>query len=137
MRKKRIIYDTKAWIRIVEALFAILIVAGGLFLVMSRQAEKKDLGDEINLKQRQILETISKENRLRNAVITNDSATIDEAVRLMIPDTWNYKIKICALSEICSLGQYIEKDVYVSEVVIATNITNYSPKKLRLFVWSL
>ena len=54
----------------------------------------------------------------------------------MIPVSWNYATEICELDSICnSASTPNDKEVYTTEVVITSTLTQYSPKKLRFFVW--
>ncbi len=132
MQKK----DIKAWLRIVEAIIAILIVMGVVLVVLSRQNYGFDADERIYETQRQVLNIISKNNGLRTYVLTGNNAEINNAISDMVPTTWNYTVEICELDSICSsVLTPNDKEVYVTEIVITSTLDDYGPKKLRFFVW--
>lgn len=132
MRKK----DIKAWLRIVEAFIAVLIVMGVVLVVLSKQSPGANISEGIYEKQRHILNIISKNDSLRAFVLTGNNAEINNAISNMVPITWNYATEICELDSICnSVSTPNDKEVYTTEIVITSTLTQYSPKKLRFFVW--
>ncbi len=131
--------DRKAWIRILEAFLAILLILGSLLVIMSRKAPETNISDEIYTKQRQILDMISKNNSLRNDIIIEDNTKVNEAIFRLVPNSWNFTTNICDINLNCpnpvGADEIIDKDVYATEVLVTSNLTYYSPKKLRFFVW--
>ncbi len=130
--------NKKAWLRIVEAVIAVLIVASVLLIVLSRQSPKQDKSEEIYEKQRAILNQISQNITLRGYVIDaneeNDDE-IEEFVKKNAPVGWEFRLKICDVEKVCALGEYIEKNIYSQEIIISSTLEEYNPKKLKLFVW--
>jgi hypothetical protein len=134
MDKKR--YNKKAWLRILEAVIAITLIVGTIIYIMSTNAPRKDISSSVYEKEKYILELISNNNTLRGDIISNKYYNVNSTVRSLIPATWDFDTKICTLEDICNkLDIPIEKDIYASEVVVASNETKYDPKKLRLFIW--
>ncbi|MEK6936268.1 MAG: hypothetical protein AABW67_05765 [Nanoarchaeota archaeon] len=134
MQRKRT--DRKAWIRIVEVLIAILIITGAVLVTLSKQDNKKDISNEVYQTQRDVLEIISKNESLRNEIISGQNTQVNNTILKMIPATWNFDAQICNLNDICNSDSTpLDKEVYVSEVMITTNLTQYKPQKLRFFVW--
>lgn len=131
--------DRKAWIRIVEAFLAILIIIGAVLIIISRQEPKIDISQDVYEKQRQILDVISKNNSLREKIIIGENLEVNNIILKLAPGSWNFAINICELDKICSnpveSTEIYEKNVYVTEVIVTSNLTKYSPKKLRFFVW--
>jgi hypothetical protein len=133
--------DRKAWIRILEAFIAIMIIMGSLIVIISKQPKSAGISDEIYSKQRQILDTVSKNTSLRSEVLSGDinSILLNQAINELSPASWNYSINICNLSQICTNpannADYMSKDVYATEMVISSDLITYNPKKLRFFVW--
>ena len=128
--------DIKAWLRIVEAFIAILIVMGVVLVVLSNQGAGKDIGEDIYEKQRQVLNIISKNNGMRAYVLAGNNAEINNFISDMVPANWNYAIEICDLDSICnSVSTPNDKEIYTTEVVITSTLNDYNPKKLRFFVW--
>tara|TARA_Y100000034_G_C6903455_1_gene418571 strand:+ start:1758 stop:2183 length:426 start_codon:yes stop_codon:yes gene_type:complete len=139
MRRK----ETKAWIRILEVFIAILIVMGTVLIIMTRNAPRLDISDNVYEKQRQILKIVSKNDSLRAEIIdpsvSANNPVVNNAIDKMLPNPWSFATNICELDLVCSnptsSQETFEKDVYATEVIITSNLTEYSPKKLRFFVW--
>jgi cysteine-rich repeat protein len=129
--------DRKAWIRIVEALIAILIISGTLFYLVSR-SEGGEVGSIINERQSQILDILAKNESYRELIINDNEPNrkiINETIKKMIPATWGFNFNICEIEKICPADVPLDRDVYVSERVISSTLTQYSPKKIRFYVW--
>jgi len=127
--------NKKAWLRIFEAFVAILLVLGVLIVMVTRSYSNKGGGESIQETQRFILEQISANDELRKDILQENNAHVNETIVSMIPSHWNFETRICNLSAVCGMSNYIEKDVYADEILITGNLTFYNPKKLRLFVW--
>ncbi len=131
--------DTKAWIRILEVFIAILIIMSSFLIILSRRGPISDINDEVYEKQRQIINIISKNNDLRADIISGNNMNVDNKISQMIPSHWSFATRICGLDEVCplDLAKVYEQgfEVYSTEVVVTSNLTQYSPKKLRFFVW--
>ena len=127
--------DRKAWLRIIEAFLAILIIMGALLIIMAREKTNIDISEEVYEKQRQILNIISKNDNLRTDVISGNNINVDNTIRQIVPETWNFTTKICGLNDICNTNTPYEKEVYATEIIITSTLTEYNPKKLKFFVW--
>jgi hypothetical protein len=128
--------NKKAWLRIVEAVIAILIIAGAVLYFTINQTKKTDISGIVFERQTKILEVISKNESLRNSVITENKTEVESYISRVIPSSWNFSINICELDDICNRGATPnDRDIYVSERMITSTLINYSPKKIRFFVW--
>ena len=128
----------RGWVRILEAVLAIMIISGILIFVYSRNVEQNDQSEYVYNLQRQILSQISSDDLLRAKVLEGDVSFLEDYISESVPSSLNFAIKICeADSEIYCNIEYVEGDVYVEEVFVSTNIDSptFSPKKLRMFVW--
>ena len=131
--------ERKGWLRIVEAFLAVLIIIGAVIVILARQEQGPDISDSVYEKQRQILELISKNDDLRAEIVSDsgDKTKVDNFILNLIPSSWDFTTKICELNDICSRpGGYENKEVYATEIIITSTLTQYSPKKLRFFVWA-
>lgn len=125
----------RGWLKIVEVFVAVLIIISAVLVIMSRSDPKPDSEPIIYEKQQHILDLISKNNSLRQDIISNDNTRINSLITSLVPLTWNFETKICEIDEICSYSAPAGKEVYTSEVVVTSTLRDYSPKKLKLFVW--
>jgi len=138
MRNKR------GWIRILEATIAVLIVTSVLVIVYSGHKEvDTGFGDYLFNIQNKILKDISGDNYYRSLVLNGSSASVGElndfaGESIYLP--FNYSLIVCDLGEPCKMDAgllvyTLNKEVYSEEEIIASNITNYAPKKVKIFIW--
>lgn len=125
--------NKKAWLRIVEAFIAVLIIASVL-LVLATRPPKQERTDMHEL-QRHILEQVSLNETLRGEILENNKTNTELFINKTLPYYYNFTIKICEIEEVCGMPFYLEKEIYADEILIASNLTHYEPKKLKLFVW--
>lgn len=126
--------NKKAWMKIVEAVIAIMIIVSVLiFMIVNapRYGEQENL---IEI-QRNILEQISSNNTLREDVLMDNNESIIKFIQDVKPAYLNFTARICNVSDVCGMPFYINKEVYADEILISSTLTKYSPKKLKLFVW--
>jgi len=128
--------NKKAWVRIVEAFIAITLLFSVFITIYVRQSSKIDISEEIYSLQEAILKQISNSESLRSYVLNNNTEAILEFIdnTKLVPPSLNYTIKICNLDEICSMDSY-QKEVFASETVISSTLTEYSPKVIKIFMW--
>lgn len=126
-----------------EATIAIMIFSSVLLIIYSQQTTTTDLGDNIYVIQKKVLNEISLNEDLRNKVLEGDKNYLNEFTKNYFPFYLNYSFEICDLTNsnhVCTLklDDYtilMEKNVFVEDTIIAANLTDYSPKIVRIFVW--
>lgn len=134
---RKIKYNKKAWLRILEAFLAVLVVLSAVLIIMVKQKPETDINEEVYERQRQVLDIISKNNSLRNDILMQNNTRINSLILNLVPGNWNYSTNICNISLICpNPVQVYETEVHTTEIIITSNLTKYSPKKLRFFVWA-
>ncbi len=130
-----------AWIRIAEAVAAILIVSGVLLFVYSKSFEGPSKADYVYNLQKEILDVISSNESLRQAALTDNEGLLNSFVSTRIPSSFNSSVKVCLLgtgSNIgCNLNFQVDKSLYVEEIIVSTNLDteSFQPRRVRLFVW--
>ncbi len=131
----------RGWIRIAEAVAAILIVSGVLLFVYSRGIEGPNNADYIYSLQMGVLDSIASDESLRQAALAYDETSLNNFALSRIPSSFNLSVKVCDLGTGttlgCNLGFQVDKNIYVEEVIVASNLTYYdnAPRRVRLFVW--
>jgi len=129
--------NKKAWIRIVEAFIAILLVMGAILFIFVGQDQIPDISEDVHERQSQILDVIVKNETLRNDIIHEYKGRVDGILENMIPASWDFETKICDVDDLCNLDiTPNDRDVYVAERLVTSSLTEYSPKKIRFFVWA-
>ena len=139
--------NKRAWLRILEATIAIMIIAGVLIVVYSRQGEKEDLSDYIYTLQKEILKGISLDSELRNATFSDNEQALTDFAETKVPASLEFEIRICNLTlnneaAPCKLSSSTaarmlqeKKDVFSEEIVFAGDYQIYAPRKVKLFIW--
>ncbi|NCO11781.1 hypothetical protein CO038_04870 [Candidatus Pacearchaeota archaeon CG_4_9_14_0_2_um_filter_39_13] len=134
-------------LRIAEATIAILIIISFLILVQvrGRSADSVDFGDRVY----EVLEEIAKNPAIRQEIFIEDN--FDESrfvkedsqiyifARERIPESYlTVEIRACEeIDKICSLGEFVEGEVYTGQRVIVPGVegTGFRSKKLAIFVY--
>lgn len=138
------IKNKKAFLRIIEVMLAITILSGIVLYTyyLSSPVRYRSLEDYIETYQKKILYEITNNNELRNLVLVGNESESELNNYFFVPENLNYSIRICefSASKPCNLDndlfvKLIEKEIYVDETIITANLTYYSPKQVRLFIW--
>ncbi len=129
------------WIRILEVMIAITILSGVIIFVYTTRVDSVSLNGYVYSYQKEILSGISIDEELRGVILNDDKDAVMDSI--VLPINLNFTIKICDLTNPptpCNMDSdlfilLLEKDVYVSEIIVASNLTKYAPKKVKLFIW--
>lgn len=137
--------DKKAWIKIIEASLAVLIVLGAIMVLAPIEKSKNvDVSERVYEKERQILDIIAHDDDLREKVLSSISDPskmndVKDYISKGIPGTWNYDLCIVRIDQTCTpLNIPYDRDVYVSETIVTSTLSlfpNQKTSRLRLFVW--
>lgn len=139
----------RAWIKIVEAFIAILLITGVLLIVIDKgYIGTQDISSKVYNVQVSILRDIELNDDLRSEILgvqeppikwedfeSNDLNQVKNKINNRIPNYLTCEAKVCELDKICVLEKYVDKDVYAQPVAITANLTDYNPKQLKLFCW--
>lgn len=136
--KKRM--NKSGWIRITEAVVAILIMASVLIVLYTNEAPQVSYTDYVYDLQTRLLMDVADSPVLRNATLYSNETHNETALVTYfdnsIPVNFNYKIIVCNLSATsCNADINVEQEVYVEDRIISSNLEVYSPKLLRLYIW--
>jgi len=138
--------NKKGWIKIVEAFMAIALLLGFLMVMLvqiNKNNQNNSLIEENNLK---ILRGIETNQTLRNAVLSsvipsNSTGTgFSPELNSFLSDNTllgqNCVLYICEVDNECNLETEINEEIFSSEVLIFSNPTKYSPRKLKVFCYN-
>ncbi|OGJ13283.1 hypothetical protein A3K82_01855 [Candidatus Pacearchaeota archaeon RBG_19FT_COMBO_34_9] len=140
--------NRKAWIEIVEAFVAVLLVAGVLLIIIGRGATGgKDIASNVYYTEISILREIQRNDSMREDILTAqvpvewEEAGFPESVKNKIAERTPTYLecigKICEIDDICSLTEKKEQDVYAQAAVISPTIGGGEVyRKLNLFCWT-
>ena len=136
--------NKNGFIKIVEAVIAIMIILGVILISYGDKKQQKSL--DLAEQARDILNEVANNNLLRanmlNAVAANPGAitvpqTIIDFINARVPSYLNFDVRACTVSSACGQLTY-QGDVYSAERVISATNNIYDPAnivKLRLFLW--
>ncbi len=126
------------FLRVVEAVIAILLIGGVMAFIYVTQIQGQDAEEEANRNLRILLNEIESNQELRNYVLEENKRLIDEKIRGILPAHYGFKSRICELEEIC--GVVIDETdgaVYSNKVSVSVTLdsSDFDPKKIRIFIW--
>lgn len=138
--------NKKAWIKILEAFFAIMLILGvALILLDGTSATTSELDTEIHESELIALRDIQMNSTLRQKVLdaTPPLESDDSEFPSEVADRINYFLlsylecteKICEIDDSCSLDNPPSEDVYALSIIITSTKTTYDPKQLKIFCW--
>lgn len=132
----------RAWIRIVEAFVAILLIAGMVLIILNAEyVERNDPSQEIYGFENSVLRDIQSSDALREDVLNsitpsegnNVSLNIRNEIESEKPSYLECTPKICEINDECILSVNYNKNVYARSVIITSSQAGYGPKQLKLF----
>jgi len=141
--------NKRGWIEIVEAFFAVMLVAVFLLIFLnSSNNDAEDFSYEVYQIQISILREIQTNDSLRTEIASaaepltigwSDSRFPTNLKNKIIERTPSYLEcvgKICTTTEVCSIDEAIDKDVYSQFVTIAATMGEGEVyRRLNLFCW--
>ena len=134
--------------RVIEAVIAVLILAGALLLILSKQPPIEEKGQYQNLIP--ILEEIAKNKNMRDKIVNGDLTIKEEIINILkkeIPNAdLDYGVNICGISDnaidkACRGTRVapleIKGNVYSVERVISSSLTqsSFMPRVVKIYVW--
>lgn len=129
MRKMK---NRAGFIRILEAFIAVALIASVLVFLYVRTI--KPQREDVYKLQKTILNEIAANPMLRNATLNLDNNTVSNFVKDRVPSGFDFTIRICEPEDICSLPEY-KAEVYATERIISSTLQEYSPRKVKIFMW--
>ncbi len=140
--------ENKGILRLIEAVLAVLIVIGVLFFISvgTKVQKQEDLTKVIT----PMLDEIAKNNSIRNDVLVynfdnsaEDNKTLEYLEkfvgRRLGSRALKDKVRICPTLDLCPIEPYPGNvEVYAVERIISADATgaNFSPRKIKIFLWS-
>lgn len=138
--------NKRGWIRIVEALIAILLIAGFLILIINNPKNgQKDISAKVYVTENAILREIQLNFTYRDYILgiaetvefENFDDNLKDHITSRVPNYLNCISKICDfyIDPVCDIVSS-EENLYVRSVMIAADSTTYDPKLLKIFCWT-
>jgi hypothetical protein len=142
--------EKKAWIRILEAFFAVILIMGILLVVINKNLPTKEYSKETYIQTKKILQEIEFNKNLRKDIINVEPLPITwknfkskglKNVRDKIiektPNYLNCSAKLCEIEEECVTTILSTRNIYTNAIGIYAINSKYSPRKLKLYCWEI
>jgi hypothetical protein len=124
----------RGWFKVFEATVACLLLLGVFLFVFKGNIVEVDIDGEVTSMLEHALFNIDFNESIRNAILSNDDALVEEYFSNHVSPFFEYSFLICNLGEECGLDK-IDGEVFVVSRVVSSNTTSYSPKQINLQVW--
>ena len=139
--------NNRGWIKIFEAVIAVLLIASVLLIVLGQTSVKKNEDSaKIYKTEISILREVELDDVLREDVIDAEPlpikwddfdleglSNVKEKIILKTPDYLDCKAMVCKMNDTCILEGTLGEEVYVQSIVITASLEKYSPRQLKLF----
>jgi len=134
-----IAYGKRGWMRLMESVIAVLILASVLIVVYTNNSSSVSSSEYISNLQTKVLGEIAENASLRSEVLKDspDIGVLNSSVRANIPINFNFQLNVCPfdLPEGCLFSGGTSEELYVKDTLISGDLQEYNPKIVRLYVW--
>ncbi|MCK4552647.1 hypothetical protein KAT80_00390 [Candidatus Pacearchaeota archaeon] len=141
----------KAWIRIFEAVIAVLLITSVLLVVIGQgKIDKNEDSLKIYKAEISMLREIQLDNLLREDILdieflpvewddfdSEGLSNVKARIISKTPDYLDCKAMVCEMNATCILKEDSGGEVYVQSAVITASLEKYSPRQLKLFCWKV
>jgi hypothetical protein len=154
LRRKKM--DRKAWIQMVEAAVSMLLLFGMTLSIMNDKSEKPDIAKNAYKIQHEILSEAENDPCIRNELMGCTKQGLREGTcsgtllknfiaKRLCHLPYNFTVNLCDPTQACLFPQKDEKgndkekpkdEIYAADIVIASNLTTFSPVKISMFAWT-
>ena len=143
----RILVNKKGWIKVVEAFMAIIFLLGFVMIVLMVYNNSERDRNSLQKNNLVILNGIETQDSLRNEVFSapfpsySNNSGFSPILKNYLGNNSlqgeNCSLYICSLEDICNFNENIVGNVYSSEVLFFANSSSYSPRKLKIFCYTI
>ncbi len=134
--------NKRGWLRIVEASISIVLVLG-VILVMNIR-EKETYPDDPSFMLEPLLEELAKNVSWRELALNQSLSAAEVAAQKFFIErinnpAFNLDVRICQANEVCMFSPpaNLKGDIFSSERIIGANPYNFTPKKIKVFLWRI
>jgi len=139
-----IIKNKKGWIKIVEAVLAIVLLSSAVIIVIGHMnVGKSDFSSRVHNDEIYILRGIQLDDSLRDEIVATEGevewddfpAVTKAKIIAETPSYLTCEAKICSPESSCLLTSPPDGNVYSEGVIITSTINVYEPRALKIFCW--
>ncbi len=138
--------NKRGWIRIFEAIIAILLVAGVSLVVLNNIDNQRSFSNTIHEIEIGILRYVQLNDTFRGEILLTGGKILWDDFSSAIPKTrtgiesltpgnLECVAQLCEPSDPCFLADIEQKEVFAESVLISSNLDTFNPRILKLFCW--
>lgn len=141
------IKNRKGWMKIVEAFVTVLLIAGFLLIVVNEVNTVPDNSQLIFDLEYGMLRELQLNDDLRTSILGlvlpaewNDiTSNVKGNISKRKPNFLDCEAKICEIGDDCLASGSVpsDKEIYVQSAMISANLSDYLPRKIKLFCWNI
>ena len=130
----------KGWLRILEATIAVIMILGVMLFLSSQSIKPSE--DGMAEKLPPLLAEMAKNESFRELALSQPSSAESEAVAFLaskISDSsLKFAVRVCEIGSNCapwSLPVSASDQIYASEYIISSTMSEYKPTKVEVRMW--
>jgi hypothetical protein len=138
------IKSKKGIVKIFEAAISISLIFTFMLLIYAQGIQKPSSSENILQWQGSILNEMKDDPALRAVILNNEGTCdesglaeiqsfIDERITSSFPG-FDFTCRVCNATEVCGFYQP-NAEVFSEERIVSATLTEFSPKKIRMFMW--
>jgi hypothetical protein len=138
------IKSKKGIVKIFEAAISISLIFTFMLLIYAQGIQKPSSSENILQWQGSILNEMKDDPALRVVILNNEGTCdesglaeiqsfIDERITSSFPG-FDFTCRVCNATEVCGFYQP-NAEVFSEERIVSATLTEFSPKKIRMFMW--
>jgi len=143
--------NKKGWIRIIEAVIAVLLITGVLLVVISTgYLGRQDISSKVYDAQVSVLRDIELNQKFRGLILaldvgdsqinwadfeSNGLGDIVEKIEKDMPNYLDCEATVCKLEDLCYASNVLDENIYAQSVAITADLKKYNPLQLKMFCW--
>jgi hypothetical protein len=138
--------NKKGIVKIFEAAISISLIFTFMLLMYAQGIQKPSSSENILQWQGSILDEMKDDPALRAVILNNEGdcdtnenlktnikSFIDERIKSSFPG-FDFTCRVCNATEVCGFYQP-NAEVFSEERIVSATLTEFSPKKIRIFMW--
>lgn len=135
--KTEVFRGKKGIVKIIEAAIAIFMLLGFTTILLVSQIQKPNLREQAYQISHQILREIAENYTIRNDILKENLASTDAYIEKRLAQfPFMYSTSVCKPDQSCLCSNCPgDIEIYADDMIISTNLSDYIPMKLSLFMW--
>ncbi|MCX6711946.1 MAG: hypothetical protein NT139_02835, partial [Candidatus Woesearchaeota archaeon] len=132
--------NKKGYLKTIEAVIAILIILGFIYIITPKQhLPEETTPQSVASAEEFIINQILYNSTYRSCIVSDNRPCIDNLVKKNSPSGYNYQFEMCDTSTSClqelNITLPIDKSIYSKSILVSQEKGLISPKVFRVYMW--